>query len=338
MNNPFFPSPQKRSLKDIAQACGAFNAEELGDIEISGIGSLKNGATDQISFYQSSKFRDELEQSRVKACFVSRDLYEHIPGHIMAVIVDSPHKAFGLTQSLFFPNHVNDHSAIHPTTSISPSATIEKNVCIGAFSVVGDHAVIAEGTVIDSHVSIGKHVTIGKNCWIQSHVFVTHTHMGDRVTIKPGAKIGQAGFGFYTDKGKHIDIPQVGMVMIGNDVFIGSNTTIDRGSLYETVIGNNVRIDNLVQIAHNVIVGDGSILVAQVGIAGSCELGQFVTLAGQAGLAPHVKIGDQAIVAAQSGVMRDIDPGQAVGGTPAVPIRDWHRQSIVIDRLVKKKG
>ena len=126
--------------------------------------------------------------------------------------------------------------------------------------------------------------------------------------------------------------------MIGNDVFIGSNTTIDRGSLYETVIGNNVRIDNLVQIAHNVIVGDGSILVAQVGIAGSCELGQFVTLAGQAGLAPHVKIGDQAIVAAQSGVMRDIDPGQAVGGTPAVPIRDWHRQSIVIDRLVKKKG
>ena len=171
---------------------------------------------------------------------------------------------------------------------------------------------------------------------LESHVTITNTIAGDRLYVKPGARIGQPGFGFHMDERGHFDIPQIGCVRIGNDVQIGANTTIDRGSQHDTIIGNFCRIDNLAQIAHNVELGDGCVIVSQVGIAGSTKLGKFVIAGGQVGIAGHLNIGDGVKIAAQSGIMRDVAPGETISGSPAVPIREWHRQTIAIQRLTKK--
>jgi UDP-3-O-[3-hydroxymyristoyl] glucosamine N-acyltransferase len=203
---------------------------------------------------------------------------------------------------------------------------IEDGVVLGKNCFVGPNTVIEQGC------------SIGNNAVIESNVTISHAIIGDDVFIKPGARIGQPGFGFYMDEQGHFDVPQLGRVLIGNHVHIGANTTIDRGSQADTLIGNGVRIDNLVQIAHNVEVGDNSVLVAQVGVAGSTKLGRFVIAAGQVGIAGHLTVEDGVKIAAQSGLMRNVGKGETVAGSPAVPVRDWHRQTIALQKLAKEKG
>ena len=184
---------------------------------------------------------------------------------------------------------------------------------------------------------IGKGVILGNHCYIHPQNSITHAILGNHVTIHSGARIGQDGFGFATSKtGQHITVPQLGRVLIGDHVNIGANVCIDRGSTTDTIIGDGCRIDNLVQIAHNVQMGKGCIIVSQVGISGSTKLGDFVVLGGQVGMAGHLNIGDQAQVTAKSGVMTDIPAGTTHGGIPSMPVKDWHRQTIALRKLIKK--
>ena len=219
---------------------------------------------------------------------------------------------------------------IHASAEIDPSAKLGFGVTVGAGAKIG------KDTHIGAHSVIGPGVSIGERCFIGAHVTLSHALIGNDVTLFPGVRIGQAGFGFHMDEKGHLTIPQLGRVVIEDRVEIGSNTTIDRGTLEDTVIGQGSRIDNLVQIAHGVQFGRHCVVVAQVGISGSTRLEDYVILAGQAGLVGHITIGKGARVAAQAGVLRDVLPGEVVGGTPAVPVKQWHRQTLALAKLTKK--
>jgi UDP-3-O-[3-hydroxymyristoyl] glucosamine N-acyltransferase len=233
--------------------------------------------------------------------------------------------------------HPTPTGGVHPTAVIASTARIGERCTIGAYTVIGEHVIIGEDGHVDSHSVIDDHVHIGKCARIFSHVTISCAHIGDYVLIKPGTRIGQQGFGFHMDENGHFDVPQLGTVQIGHHVQIGSKTTIDRGSFGITNIGHGVRIDNLVQIAHNVDIGDQSVLVAQVGVAGSTRLGRFVIAAGQVGIAGHLNIGNGVRIAAQSGLMRDVADGETVAGSPAVSVRDWHKQTVALQRMAQAK-
>lgn len=220
--------------------------------------------------------------------------------------------------------------APHPSDPlISPTARIGKNVIIGSGAVVATGATIGDNTVIGSNVVIGPHVIIGADCEIHAGAVIQCAFIGSSVVVHQNAAIGQAGFGFTVTSQGFLDTPQIGRVIIEDDVHIGACTTIDRGGLRDTIIGAHTRIDNLVQIGHNVRIGRGCVLVSQVGIAGSTEIGDHTMLGGQVGIADNLKIGKGVKIASKSGVMRDIEDGAVVAGIPCVPIKKWHAINIL---------
>jgi UDP-3-O-[3-hydroxymyristoyl] glucosamine N-acyltransferase len=223
---------------------------------------------------------------------------------------------------------------IHPTAVISPTAKLGHNVSVGAYSVIEEGATIGDDTVIFPQCYIGKEVTIGKNCYIYPQVVIREQCiLKDYVILQAGAKIGSDGFGFTFHDGRHQKIPQIGNVILGNDVEIQSNTCIDRAKIASTIIGDNTKIDNLVQIGHNVVIGKSSICCAQVGVAGTTNIGNGVILAGQVGLAGHMTIGDRVEVGAQSGVIASIPAGQKYFGYPAMPKREAFKQQVILSKL-----
>ena len=223
---------------------------------------------------------------------------------------------------------------IHPTAVISQSAKLGANVSVGAYTVIEDGVTVGDNTVIFPQCYIGKDVTIGKNCYIYPQVVIREECvLKDYVILQAGATIGSDGFGFTFYEGRHQKIPQIGNVVLGNDVEIQSNTCIDRAKLASTVIGDNTKIDNLVQVGHNVRVGQASIFCAQVGIAGTTEIGNGVVLAGQVGLAGHMKVGDRVQIGAQSGVMGDVPAGQTYFGVPAIPQKEAFKQMAILRKL-----
>ncbi len=253
------------------------------------------------------------------------------------VVHEKPYRLFALILAILYKKSVHQTSGIHSSAIIAKDAFIDPTVMIGPNVVVGSGVLIGAGTIIQANCYIDQGVKIGKNCTIESMVTLSCADIGDHVHIKSGAKIGQQGFGFDMDSSGPIDVVQLGNVIVGNNVQIGANTTIDRGSLNNTVIGDGCRIDNLVQIAHNVVLGKGCIIVAQTGIAGSTTLGDFVIVGGQVGIAGHLNIGNGVQIAAQSGLIRNVNPKEIVGGYPAVPIKNWHQQTIYLQNVIKKK-
>lgn len=229
------------------------------------------------------------------------------------------------------PKHT---AGIHPTAVISPRAKLGQNVAVGAYTVIEDDAVIGDNTVIFPQCYIGKNVTIGKNCYIYPQVVIRENCiLKDFVILQAGAKIGSDGFGFTFHEGRHQKVPQVGNVIIGNDVEIQSNTCIDRAKIASTVIGDNTKIDNLVQVGHNVTVGMSTIMCAQVGVAGTTDIGNGVILAGQVGLAGHMKIGDRVQVGAQSGIISSVPAGGKYFGSPAMPQREAFKVQAILRKL-----
>lgn len=230
----------------------------------------------------------------------------------------------------------NMKKKIMPTACISNSAKIGKNCYIGHNVVIEDNVEIGDDSVIESGTVIEYKVKIGKRARIDSNVTISHAVIGDDVVILPGARIGQESFGFATEKGVHKKIYHTGKVIIGNDVEIGANSCVDRGSVKDTIIEDFCRIDNLVEISHNVHIKKGCMLVSQVGIAGSTEIGEYCVFGGQVGVSGHLKITNNVHVAGKAGIIQNVKEPGVIGGFPAIAIKDWHKQTIIMKKLIKK--
>jgi len=305
-----------------------------GGLLISGFSGIEKAKKNELTFLSNPKYEPLLTLTQAGVILVPRQIV--CPGKTL-IRVDNP--------SLCFTRAVNhllkdepDYKprGIHPTAVIAPGAKLSRGVAIGAHTVIEDGAVIAQGCVLYANCYVGAESRLGVNCLIYPQVVLREkVSLGNRVIIHSGTVIGSDGYGYVTVDGKHMKIPQVGGVLIEDDVEIGANVTIDRARFGKTIIGEGTKIDNLVQIAHNVIIGKHCLIVAQAGISGSTRIGNNVILAGQAGIVGHVEIGDGAVVAAQSGVSRSIKAGEQVFGSPAQPIKIAFRNNAHIQRLDK---
>jgi len=302
-----------------------------GSTKISGVASLEDAELGDLVYFAHPKYRKLLELTRASAAIIPKEeKFSRIP----VIKSDHPHLSFIRAVEYFFKPYL-PAPGIHLLASVSPSAKIGKRVSIGPFSSIGDGVEIGSGTTIFPLVAIYPNTQIGHNCLIHSNVSIREgSRIGNRVIIHNGAIIGSDGFGYIRGKRKsHIKIPQKGVVVLEDDVEVGANTTIDRASLGTTIIRKGTKIDNLVQIAHNVEVGSHTIIAAQTGIAGSSKIGKNVIAAGQVGIADHVKIGDNVIIAAKSGVTKDIPAHSMVAGIPHLDIKDWRKMWASVPQL-----
>lgn len=318
------------TLEEIARLIGAKVAGESGLI-ITGLAGIKEAKEGDITFLANLKYAALVNLTQASAVIVPENF--EAPGKIL-LKVGNPSLAFSKIAQAFAGANIKHPYGIHPAAVVAKNSRLAENVSVGACAVVEEGAVIGKGTIIYPNVFIGSSVKIGDNCLIYSNVSVReNVEIGDRVIIHCGTVVGSDGFGFVTVDGKHEKVPQTGTVVVGDDVEIGACVTIDRARFGKTMIGAGTKVDNLVQIAHNVIIGKNCIIVAQVGIAGSTVLGDNVTLAGQVGVAGHLKIGNNVIVAAQSGVSKSIPDNSAVFGSPAKPFDQAKRLNACVGRL-----
>jgi len=333
VDHRFYKSPQPLSANQIAQLTGATPAPGK-DVQrlFSGVDSLNHAAATQVSYLSGKKYIAELQRSSAGACFVTAEFEAAVPDHMIALVVDNPQKAYATLAAAFFPvSHegkgISSGAFIHPSAQLGAGCTVEHGALIQAQAEIGPD------TFIGPYAVIGPGVTVGRACSVASHVSLSHCLIGDRVSVHEGARLGQDGFGYVSGAVGHQKIPQLGRVIVQDDVEIGANTTIDRGAADDTVIGEGTKIDNLVQIGHNCRIGRHCIIVGQVGLSGSVVLEDYVVLGGQVGIADHITVGAGAKVAAQSGVMHNIPAGAVYGGTPAKPVRQWHKETIALKNL-----
>lgn len=305
------------TVKEIAQLVGG---EIVGDPEtvITDVSGIKEAKKGSITFVANPKYLVLLKSTQASAAIVSYNNHYSVNSNLTLIKVENPSLAFSKIIALIGPEPVKFKPGIHPTAVIGKNVKLGKDVSIQPYTVIEDDVIIGDRTVIGACCYIGHYTKIGDDCFIYPHVIIRERIViGNRVNIHSGTVIGGDGFGFATVKGVHHKIPQIGIVEIGNDVEIGSNVTIDRARFEKTYIGNGVKIDNLVQIAHNVIIGDNTIIVAQVGISGSTRIGKNVIIAGQAGLIGHIEVGDNAIIGGKAGVTKNVPPNANVSGFPA---------------------
>ncbi len=310
---------------------------EYNDLLIHDIKSLEEADVGDISFLTNNKYIEQFQRTKASCCIVPDNFLQESNNKIILLKAKNPYLAYAKLVDLFYSKIKPYPSKIMPSAYVSDSARIGNNCYIGHNVVIEDNVSIGDDSIIESGTFIDFGVIIGNRAIIYSNVSISYSIIGDDVVILAGARIGQDGFGFASDKRIHKKIFHTGIVKIGNNVEIGSNTTIDRGSVNDTIIEDLCRIDNLVQIGHNVIIGRGTVIVAQSGISGSSKVGKYCLLGGQSGIAGHIVIGDQVQIAARSGVIKDVALGTVVGGYPAVPIRDWHKQSVIMKQLVNKR-
>jgi len=332
----FYKNKGAKSIKEIAEITKAEIVTPGKENElIENVCSIDSAGADDICFFYDKKNKAMAEKIKAKACIASKELAHLVPQNVILLTVENPKTSFIDLLNSFYEEH-KPAPKIEDDAIIAKSAKIGKDCYIGHHVVIGDDVVIGDNCVIDANVVISHGCKIGNNCQIDNNASIAYCLMGDDCFIYTGARIGQDGFGFSVVNGRHKRIPQIGRVIIGNDVEVGANACIDRGALDDTIIGDGTRIDNLVQVAHNDKIGKCCILVAQTGIAGSCTFGDYVVCGGQTGFADHLNIGSGVQVGAQSGVMRDIEPGAIVMGTPTVPFKDFMRQVAFLQKNSKK--
>lgn len=331
----FHTSPPKSlaELAEIAEATLAPGADP--DRLIEDIATLESAGAGHVSFLGNRKYIPAFQASKAGACLVEPALADRAPPGMAVLLCAKPRRGFARIAAAFHPE-AEMAPGIHPSAVIDPSAQIGPGCRIEAHVVIGPGVTIGAGTRIGANSVIERGVSLGENCIIGANVTLSYCLIGDRVLIAAGAVIGNTGFGYDLDPSGRVKVPHLGRVLIGDDVEIGANATVDRGSGPDTVIGRGTVIDNLVMIAHNVQIGEGCIIAAQNGIAGSARLGNYVTFAGQVGVANHVKVGDGVVAAGQAGITNDVEAGAIVGGTPAIPIREW-RRLVGMQRLMLKK-
>ncbi len=339
MEHPgFFRRAGPFPLSEIAKAtqsevgAGADPASEIEDVR-----ALADASPRDLSFLDNRKYLPQLKDTHAGACLVVPALAARVPDTAAPLLTAEPYRAFALALRMFYPEALGPHMARGGSDiSIDPTAEIEEGVVMEPGVIVGPEAHIGRGTRLAAGAVIGFRVTVGRNCYVGPLTTIAHALIGDQVILHAGARIGQDGFGFAMGGSGHLKVPQIGRVIIQNDVEIGANTTIDRGALKDTVIGEGTKIDNLVQIGHNVVVGRHCVIVAHTGISGSTELGDFVVMGGQSGTVGHIKIGSGARVAGASHPAKDVAPGARVGGTPARPLTQWGRELAILARFAKR--
>ena len=306
-----------------------------------GIAPLTLASPGEVGFLDNKKYLTDLTATQAGAVIVHPDFADKVPSGTVPIVSSEPAAAWARVAALFHPLAPVQPS-IHPSAVVADDARIDPSAEIGPMVYVGSGAVIGPRCRVAPMAAIGQGVVLGADCRIGSHVTLSHAILEDRVTLYPGVRVGQDGFGFTITPQGLRSIPQLGRVLIGHDVEVGANSTIDRGALGDTIIGAGSRLDNLVMIGHNVRMGRCCVIVAQVGIAGSAVLEDFVVMGGQSGLAGHLRIGKGTRVGAQSGVMTNLEPGMEVVGSPAQPVKAFFRELASLRRLVamrdKQKG
>jgi UDP-3-O-[3-hydroxymyristoyl] glucosamine N-acyltransferase len=320
----------QKTLREIAKL---LDGEVVGDadIVITGVSGIKEAREGDITFLANPKYLPLMEKTRASAIITSKEI-KTAPKPIIRT--ENPSLAFAKMVSFMAPEEIRHPQGIHPTAILGKGVVLGKDVAIGPYTVIEDNVQVGDEVIIYSGCFIGHHTKIGNNSLIYANVSIRERiTIGNRVIIHSGTVVGSDGFGFATIEGLHHKIPQVGTVEIGDDVEIGANVTIDRARFDKTVIGSGTKIDNLVQIAHNVVIGENSIIVAQVGISGSTTVGKNVILAGQVGLVGHINIGDNVVVMAQSGVSKSIPAGIMAWGYPAKPANVAKRVNACVQNL-----
>jgi UDP-3-O-[3-hydroxymyristoyl] glucosamine N-acyltransferase len=342
MSDPVFFVPSRRfTAAEIAALTGAVLINpDKADVEIDGIASAVEGGEGKLVFVEGRRNAALAGQARAAAILCSEDVAPRADP-VMAILVTSrPQAAFAKVGRAIFPGSApgaqTAEKGISPLARVDPSARIEPGAIVEAGAVVGPHAAVGTGTVIASNAVIGPFCQIGRDGYVGANASVECALIGDRVVIHAGAVIGRAGFGFVAGPNGPERVPQIGRVIIQNDVEIGANTTVDRGALADTVIGEATKIDNLVQVAHNVRIGRGCLIAGHCGLSGSVTLGDQVMLGGRVGIADHITVGSRVQIAAAAGVMNDIPDGQRWAGAPAMPIRDFFRQVAAVQGLARK--
>ncbi len=335
----FFPPSSAPLLADVAGWCGATLASQAdGDRSIGDVAALDEAGPGDLTFLDNPKYLGALKATRASAALVSPRHEKAAPAGCAVLLVGEPYRAMAMVMARLFPTAVRpgpvfNEGGVSPAAFVHPSARLEPGVIVEPGAVIGRGAEIGSGTVVGPHAVVGPGVRIGRNGAIGATATIAASLIGDRVIVHPGAHIGQDGFGFALGSRGHLKVPQIGRVIIQDDVEIGAGVTIDRGANRDTVIGEGAKIDNLVQIGHNVVVGRHAVLVSQSGVSGSSVIGDFAALGGQAGIAGHLKIGPGAQVAAAAGVMTDIPAGERWAGAPAKPVREFFREVAAVTKL-----
>jgi UDP-3-O-[3-hydroxymyristoyl] glucosamine N-acyltransferase len=311
------------------------------DNRINNIAALDRAGPADLTFLDNARYATAVGSTCAGACLTAPRFENHVPSHVSALRIREPFRAFvivarnlfpeALRPAAYFPAHASENGAF-----VHPSARLEAGVTIDAGAVVGPNVEVGGGTTIGAGATIGTGVRIGRDCSIGTRVSLIHAIIGDRVIVHPGCCIGQDGFGYLLGASNHMKVPQIGRVIVQDDVEIGAGTTIDRGAVRDTVIGEGTKIDNLVQVGHNVTIGRHCVIVAQCGISGSATLEDFVVLGARAGLANHVTIGEGAQITATASVRDDVPPGERWGGTPAKPAGRWLQEIAILERLVRQ--
>jgi UDP-3-O-[3-hydroxymyristoyl] glucosamine N-acyltransferase len=345
MTEAFFFQPRSGlSLREIAALTGAKPqpGAEL-DRRITGIAALDRAAPSDLCFLDDAKFAAPASICEAGACLTLERLAHLLPGRVRLLYAAAPYRAFVEVSRKLYPDALRPSSlfearGVAAGALVHPTARLESGVVIDPGAVVGPRAEIGSATVIGAGAVVGPNVHIGRDCAIGPNVSIIHALVGDRVIIHPGCRIGQDGFGYQMGAAGHVKIPQIGRVIVQDDVEIGANTTIDRGAMSDTVIGEGTKIDNLVQIAHNVRIGRHCMLASQTGISGSAVIGDNVMTGGQVGIADHVTIGAGAALGAKAGVMHNAPAGARWVGAPAKPVKQFFREVAALERLAGHGG
>jgi UDP-3-O-[3-hydroxymyristoyl] glucosamine N-acyltransferase len=344
MNEPVFLRHSRGlTLDEIVALTGATLASQSAHLRrVVNVAPLDRASPRDLAFFESRKFAADAAATHAGVCLTTTALAGDLPSRVAVLTVKDPYRAFVTVARELFPQALRPSSLSGPDefagAHIDPGARMEDGVSINPGAVIGPGVEIGGGSIIGANAVIGVGVRIGRDCSIGGNTTISEALIGDRVIIHPGCKIGQDGFGFVMGGKGHLKVPQIGRVIIQDDVEIGAGTTIDRGAIRDTVIGEGTKIDNLVQVGHNVCIGRHCILVAQTGISGSATLEDFVVLGARVGLNNNVTIGEGAQIAAISNVHSDVPAGAQWAGTPAKPIKLWFREMKVIARLARAQN
>ena len=338
----FFEQPPTSTLADIAALTQARLVDpSRGGQQVRGLASLDEAGPMHLTFFDNLKYADQLASTKAGACLVSERFEASVPAHVAVLRAAQPFREFVKVARVLYSDALRPQSwfgtaGIAASAVIDPNAHLEDGVVVDPLAVIGPHVEIGTGTVVGAGAIIGANVRIGRDCDVGARCSIQFALIGNNVLIHPGCSIGQDGYGFvFFGPDGHLKVPQTGRVLIQNDVEIGAGTTIDRGSLRDTVIGEGTKIDNQVQIGHNVTIGRHCLLAAQIGLAGSLTIGDNVALGAKVGINNHLRIGDGAQVTAMSAVKDDIPANGRWGGHFAKPTRQWFREILAVERLVR---